>query len=311
MNSQPDKNIKSEQAVRLIKITDSFIPVAKSILTLPIFNSANNASDEPLAISYEDERFKYFGYENLTITTKQLSVGFDFNVFMHILAKYIETGSQTIFFDFEEFFNLKHMNISRNNFPTYRAMTAVSLSKIEEVKCTFNKIGYEHQPNKLGFIGDLKAVPGKGYFIDIRAALPLFYDADLISNLDMEVLNSIKSLSGKALYLLYISNNMNLKNSFTIETLKFRLQSKEKKAAEFNRTLSGAHKELLKLKIISQYEVIKDTKDNRTAQKYEVTLTNVLTSKAKKEAKKLEDKKPKPPKPPKSPEPPKRPSLFN
>lgn len=246
-------NIRKVTA-KTIYIRDDYISLAKSFMSLPIFNATNKQTKD---IYLNIEARDIFQYKNVRIKTPLLSLDFDFNILLFLIqAAVVTEDSNQVFIEYSKLF--KFLNVSPKNFPIYRAKTFKSYEKLKQFSMQFNKDGREYL---LGFVGDVIEVEG-GLCVTVSRGLKVFYEADhdLIFNLEVKKYNKLNSAFARALYLFYKSNNFKAVNIFKIEDLKYRLQCKETQSKEINRSIRNAHKELILRGLIASAKEIKTGK---------------------------------------------------
>ncbi|MGY3321265.1 hypothetical protein [Pseudomonas sp. TE3911] len=255
-------NIRKVTAKKIF-IRDDYISLAKSFMSLPIFNATNKHTED---FYLDIEARDIFQYKNVRIKTPLLSLDFDFNILLFLIqTAVIAEDNNQLFIEYSKLF--KFLNVSPNNFPAYRAKTIKSYEKLKQFSMQFNKGGREYL---LGFVGDVIEIDG-GLSVTVSRGLRVFYEADhdLIFNLKVKKFNELNSAFARALYLFYKSNNFKKVNTFKIEDLIYRLQCKETQQKEINRSIRKAHKELLKHELIV---FAKEIKNGKRLEKFTIQL---------------------------------------
>lgn len=237
-------------ATKKIFISDDYLPLSKSLMTLPIFTATNQTKAVQLNIKAKS----FFSYENLEINTEPLTLSHDFNVFIYIIQKLTKNPSHKIILDIKEY--QQQNNIARQNLQVYREKINSTLKKFQNLSISFEK---KDRKYTCGFINYSKEVGNNQIEIEISPGLLFLYEADkeLIFNLRLDKYKKIKSLYAKALYLFYLSNNKNTLNVFNRDYIAYRLQCGHLENKVFNKNIRAAHKELLKLDLIEKVEEIK------------------------------------------------------
>lgn len=246
-----------------IFIRDDYISLAKSFMSLPIFNAVNKKDD----CTYLDIEIRsLFQYHNVRIKTPLLSLNFDFNVFLFYIREAIVREQPEIFISYESLF--KFLNVSRENFPLYKTKTLDTFEKFKMFSMRFIRNDREYL---LGLVSDVVKTE-EGLIISVSKGLKVFYEADhdLIFNLDVEKFNELNSAFARALFLFYKSNNFKAVNTFNIEDLIYRLQCKKTQPTkEINRSIRKAHKELIKHELMV---FAKEIKNGKKLEKFTIQL---------------------------------------
>lgn len=246
-----------------IFIRDDYISLAKSFMSLPIFNAVNKKDD----CTYLDIEIRnLFQYHNVRIKTPLLSLNFDFNVFLFYIREAIVREQPEIFISYESLF--KFLNVSRENFPLYKTKTLDTFEKFKMFSMRFVRNDREYL---LGLVSDVVKTE-EGLIISVSKGLKVFYEADhdLIFNLDVEKFNELNSAFARALFLFYKSNNFKAVNTFNIEDLIYRLQCKKTQPTkEINRSIRKAHKELIKHELMV---FAKEIKNGKKLEKFTIQL---------------------------------------
>lgn len=246
-----------------IFIRDDYISLAKSFMSLPIFNAVNKKDD----CTYLDIEIRsLFQYHNVRIKTPLLSLNFDFNVFLFYIREAIVREQPEIFISYESLF--KFLNVSRENFPLYKTKTLDTFEKFKIFSMRFVRNDREYL---LGLVSDVVKTE-EGLIISVSKGLKVFYEADhdLIFNLDVEKFNELNSAFARALFLFYKSNNFKAVNTFNIEDLIYRLQCKKTQPTkEINRSIRKAHKELIKHELMV---FAKEIKNGKKLEKFTIQL---------------------------------------
>ncbi|WP_460129638.1 hypothetical protein [Pseudomonas sp. S3_A09] len=253
-----------------IFIRDDYISLAKSFMSLPIFNAVNKKDD---SIYLDIEIRSLFQYQNVRIKTPLLSLNFDFNIFLYYIKEAIVREQPEIFISFESIF--KFLNVSRENFPLYKTKTLDTFEKLKMFSMRFVKNEKEYL---LGLVSDV-VKNDEGLMISVSKGLKVFYEADhdLIFNLEVKKFNKLNSAFARALYLFYKSNNFTAVNTFKIEDLMYRLQCRETQPTkEINRSIRKAHKELIERKLIV---FAKEIKNGKKLEKFAIQITPVSDNK--------------------------------
>lgn len=248
-----------------IYIRDDYISLTKSFMSLPIFN-ATNKSENDLFLDIEIRSL--FQYQDVRIETPLLSLNFDFNVFLFYIKEAIQKEQAEIFIPYESLFSF--LNVSRQNFPIYKAKAFETFVKLKRFSMRFVRNDKEYL---LGLVSDVIKCD-KGLMISVSKGLKMFYEADrdLIFNLEVKKFNSLNSAFARGLYLFYKSNNFKVVNTFKIDDLLYRLQCKETKAKEINRSIRKAHAELIKHGLIV---FAKEIKDGKKLERFAIQITPV------------------------------------
>ncbi|EPJ77221.1 hypothetical protein CFII64_24074 [Pseudomonas sp. CFII64] len=256
-----------------IFIRDDYISLAKSFMSLPIFNATNKKPSESDFLTIETRDL--FQYKNIRIATPLLSLNFDFNILLFLIKEaVVAEDKNVIFIEYSKLF--KFLKVSSTNSPLYRTKTKDTFSKLQMFSMRFEKGGREYL---LGFVGDVIEVEG-GLSVTVSMGLKIFYEADrdLIFNLEVERFNKLKSSFARALFLFYKSNNYKKTNTFKIQDLIYRLQCSDNDSKEVNRNLKRAHDELVKSGLIHSVREIKDVVNKRKTVKFAVVV-NIATDK--------------------------------
>ena len=279
-------SIAVKEVISKLTSTNGFMPLAKSLLTLPIFFGANYPTEEnksfTIDYSAEQDCFKFFGYENITILSKYMSLDFDFEFWMFLIRKFIKSDTYEMSFTYEELFSKENMNVDRRNFPTYKAKVGPALEKFRFFTFSFTRTGFKTK-GQMGLVTDFFPFEDDtGFDLVVGQGLSMLYLADkkIITNLDMKKFKAIKSEFGRVLYLLYISNNANAVNRFTSEVLHFRIQSQQVNKAEVNRSIKNAHLQLINLGLLTSVVPVTAGKGSRVVY-YDITLADNRTKKGK------------------------------
>lgn len=247
-----------------IFIRDDYISLAKSFMSLPIFNAVNKKDDN---IYLDIEIRSLFQYQNVRIKTPLLSLSFDFNVFLYYIKEAIAREQPEIFISYESIF--KFLNVSRENFPLYKTKTLDTFEKLKMFSMRFVRSEKEYL---LGLVSDVVKTD-EGLMISVSKGLKVFYEADhdLIFNLEVKKFNELNSAFARALYLFYKSNNFKDVNTFRIEDLIYRLQCKRTQPIkEINRSIKKAHKELIERKLLV---FAKEIKNGKRLERFAIQLT--------------------------------------
>jgi len=271
-------------------VTQDFIGLSNTFLTLPFFVGSNYLlnDEEAISVSYSsaDFDFKFYDYENISIKSRFLSLDFDFELVMFLVRKYVQSRSKTITFTFEELFSAENIKIDRRNFAKYVLRAKKTVEKLKDFEFSFSRANYDTR-GFLKWVTEVELLDDdKGYTLHLGLGFIMFYESDkeIITNLDMSKFRLIKTDYGRILYMLYIAKNANYCNVFSTEALHFRLHSLHANKAEINRGIKKAHTELLSLNLLLQAKEIK--KGNKIIQ-FNIVLNKNLTKKAKKVSEKI------------------------
>lgn len=254
-----------------IAFKDKYLSYTKSMLNLPLFTIMTKVEKE---VEYKITIPNFEGFKDLIIDFPKLSITTDFMVFSFLLKLFYKNAEDrsckdiyTVEFNMNEYFD--YVGVVRNN----RSSAADTLNKsiIKLKKMDFSFVRNDNRYS-CGFI-DYRVESLKGsrkQTIKLGEHFLEFYkhDPNLIFNVDLDVIKSIKSDCAKILYLFYMTNLHKVGKgnvaSFDREMIFYRIASasEDKKKLEIIRT---AHKELIEKKIIKGCSFTKDTSKKITA----------------------------------------------
>lgn len=264
--------------------SSNFVPLNKSFLMLQFFTASSSLLNKPVNVKYDASKagFKFLDFENIMIEAPYMTLDFDFLFFIYLVKKFVNSGFKDIEFTYEDLFSKANMNVDRRNFPHYRVKVAEALKKYKSVDFSFTRNGHK-TPSSMSLVSDyIASSDDSSYRVKFGYGISFLYniDSSVITNLDPAIYKKIKGSFAKILYLVYICNNINYKNYFTVEMLKMRLQSNSSDEAETNRSIKNAHKQLKDLKLIKSFEEIKGGSGKETVS-YMIIMNKQLTKKGK------------------------------
>lgn len=219
---------------------------------LPLFNVINHSEnlDEPIKVS------KHQNTRNIEIRNAQLTIEKDFDIFLFILRKVLNSKSTSIEFSTKEM--MDELKIEKVNRAQYLKTFIKSVRRLSNIHVEYEeRINGEWRHTFFSFLdGQLTKTKGRievsKFFIEFFGNLKELYE------INPEIL-SVLSKYQRILYVLYVCNKMSTTNYFSVDMLKerFNINSDKMPDKQFIKKIRDTNKELQKLGLISGFKEIK------------------------------------------------------
>lgn len=237
---------------RKVRALKTFTSVPRLFLVLPLFNIINSSemSDEPIRVD------KHQNIRNVIIRNARLTIEKDFDVFLFILRKVLNSNSTSIEFTTAEM--MEELNIDKINRAQYLKTFIKSVKGLSKIHVEYEeKVDGEWQTTFFNFI-EGKLTKSKGmievskFFIEFFGSLKELYE------INPEILNVLNKYQ-RILYVLYVCNRMNEINHFSVDMLKerFNVNSDKMPDKQFIKKIRDNNKGLQDLGLISGFKEIK------------------------------------------------------
>ena len=242
---------------RRVRALTTFVSVPRLFLVLPLFNIINGSESFSETITVD----KHQNARNIEFTNAQLTIDNDFDIFLFILRKVLNSKSTSIEFTTAEMMN--ELKIDKVNRAQYLKTFIKSVERLSKIHVKYEEyVNGEWERNFFSFI-DGKLTKTKGtievskFFIEFFGSLKELYE------LNPEIL-SVLSKYQRILYVLYVCNRMSTTNHFSVDMLKdrFNINSEKMPDKTFIKNIRDTNKELQVLGLISGFKEIKEIDDN-------------------------------------------------
>lgn len=202
---------------------NTFVSVPKAFLALPLFNIANQSEELADKITIP----KYQNMRDIVMNSSSLTIFNDFEFFLFILRKVINSNSTEIEFATKEL--MDDLKIANNQRPNYLKIFQASMIKLGQINVSYK----EKRDDKIvavvfSFIeGELEkdkcTISVSKRFIEFFGSLKELYE------IDPRILGKLTNEYQRMLYVLYVCNRRNDVNYFSVEMLKqrFRINSEK------------------------------------------------------------------------------------
>lgn len=280
-----------------IYLTKEFLSYSSSILHLPIFTSLHSKNDNSKFYTLELER--YWGFDDVAITSPWLSIKYDFKVFSYILRVFYKNHLKgvdpySIDFSIDDF--VAECSGKNNKFYLVEQIKS-SLEKLSKINILFTKENKRYLCRVLdagngGVLYDKKQTAGIIKLkIDENFINFFKHDPDLILNINHEELDSIDGDYAKVLYTFYKTNQQ--ARTFEKEVIIQRLKPDANKEY-YRKVFDGiktAHKSLINCGFIKEVKYKKQY-NNKEVSHFEIIFNDnfmIKETRKEEEIKKRED----------------------
>lgn len=237
---------------RKVRSLKTFTSVPRLFLVLPLFNVINNSEkpDEPILVP------KHQNTRNIEIKNAQLTIEKDFDIFLFILRRVLNSNNTSIEFTTADM--MDELNIEKVNRAQYLKTFIKSVERLSNIHVKYEeKIDGEWEHTFFSFL-DGKLTKTKGrievskFFIEFFGSLKELYE------LNPEILKLLSKYQ-RILYVLYVCNRKSTTNYFSVDMLKerFNINSDKMPDKQFIKKIRDTNKELQDLGLITGFKEIK------------------------------------------------------
>lgn len=264
------KFVKINYTNKKIFIQDEFISVFKSVLALPVFNvrnrieNANTILDITLKVETEQ-------YQNVKIKTLPLNLEIDFNVFLFVVKTANEANKKIFTFNIDDLINFilpkvyddkgNIVKTKTNNRSYYVEQAFQSLEKLRMLTVSFKNKNGRYICGLLSSVAFDDPSNPMTATIEMSANYKEFWlaDSNNIYNVDLSIYNRLKKDYSRALYQLYLCNNANEFNTFSLALIREKVRAsdtlEDKKLCQ---SIRAANDELIEIGIIKEAIEVKN-----------------------------------------------------
>ena len=234
---------------RKVFALSTFVSVPKAFLALPLFNVFNQSEEVADKITIP----KYQNMRDIVMNSTSLTMFNDFEFFLFILRKVINSNSTEIEFATKEL--MDDLKIANNQRPNYLRIFQASMIKLGQINVSYKEI----RDDKIvavvfSFIeGELEKdkckISVSKRFIEFFGSLKELYE------IDPRILSKLTNEYQRMLYVLYVCNRRNDVNYFSVEMLKqrFRINSEKMPDKTFVMKIRKANVALQKMGFIEGF----------------------------------------------------------
>ena len=234
---------------RKVFALSTFVSVPKAFLALPLFNVFNQSEEVADKITIP----KYQNMRDIVMNSTSLTIFNDFEFFLFILRKVINSNSTEIEFATKEL--MDDLKIANNQRPNYLRIFQASMIKLGQINVSYKEI----RDDKIvavvfSFIeGELEKdkckISVSKRFIEFFGSLKELYE------IDPRILSKLTNEYQRMLYVLYVCNRRNDVNYFSVEMLKqrFRINSEKMPDKTFVMKIRKANVALQKMGFIEGF----------------------------------------------------------
>ena len=234
---------------RKVFALSTFVSVPKAFLALPLFNVFNQSEEVADKITIP----KYQNMRDIVMNSTSLTMFNDFEFFLFILRKVINSNSTEIEFATKEL--MDDLKIANNQRPNYLKIFQASMIKLGQINVSYKEI----RDDKIvavvfSFIeGELEkdkcTISVSKRFIEFFGSLKELYE------IDPRILSKLTNEYQRMLYVLYVCNRRNDVNYFSVEMLKqrFRINSEKMPDKTFVMKIRKANVALQKMGFIEGF----------------------------------------------------------
>ncbi|MCE0958033.1 hypothetical protein [Pseudomonas putida] len=247
---------------RKVFALSTFVSVPKAFLALPLFNVANQSEEVADKITIP----KYQNMRDIVMNSTSLTMFNDFEFFLFILRKVINSNCTDIEFETKEL--MDDLKIANNQRPNYLKIFQASMIKLGQINVSYK----EKRNDKIvsvvfSFIeGELEkdkcTISVSKRFIEFFGSLKELYE------IDPRILGRLTNEYQRMLYVLYVCNRRNDVNYFSVEMLKqrFRINSEKMPDKTFVMKIRKANIALQKMGFIEGFSETKKEPDKLRSQ---------------------------------------------
>lgn len=261
-------SLKSKE--RKVYALNSFVSVPKAFLALPLFNTANVAPE----IAHKVTIPKFQNMRDIVMNSTSLTMFNDFEVFLFILRKVLNSNDTEIEFTTKEL--MDDLKIDNNQRPLYFKIFQSSIIKLSQINVSYQeKRGDKWVTVVFSFIeGELEkdkcTISVSKRFIEFFGSLKELYE------INPKILSKLTNEYQRMLYVLYVCNRRNAINYFSVEMLKERFRITDKMPDKlFVFKIREANKALQLKGLISGFTETKEDKTKKRSQtvRFDVSYT--------------------------------------
>lgn len=238
---------------RKVRALTTFVSVPRLFLVLPLFNIINSSESFSETITIN----KHQNTRNIEFTNAQLTIDNDFDIFLFILRRVLNSNNTSIEFTTKEM--MDELKIEKANRAQYLKTFIKSVERLSKIHVKYEEyVDGEWEHNFFSFIdGKLTKTKGKievsKFFIEFFGNLKELYE------LNPEILNVLSKYQ-RILYVLYVCNRMSKTNHFSVDMLKdrFNIDSDKMPDKTFIKSIRDTNKDLQQLGLIAGFKEIKE-----------------------------------------------------
>lgn len=260
---------------RKIRALTTFVSVPRVFLVLPFFNIINSNVGLFETITID----KHQNTRNIVFTNAQLTIDNDFDIFLFILRKVLNSNSTSIEFTTAEM--MEELKIHKVNRAQYLKTFIKSFERLSKIHVKYQEyVNGEWEHNFFSFI-DGKLTKTKGAVEVSKFFIQFFGNLKELYELNPEIL-SVLSKYQRILYVLYVCNRMSTTNHFSVDMLKdrFNIDSEKMPDKTFIKSIRDTNNDLMFLGLITGFKEVKalddkgkDNNPKKPTVKFEVDYT--------------------------------------
>lgn len=238
---------------RRVRALTTFISVPRIFLVLPLFNIINSSEGFGDTIKID----KHQNARNIEFTNVQLTIDNDFDVFLFILRRVLNSNNTSIEFTTNEM--MDELKIDKVNRAQYLKTFIKSVERLSKIHVRYiDYVNGEWERNFFSFI-DGKLTKTKGVIEVSKFFIQFFGSLKELYELNPEILSALTKYQ-RILYVLYVCNRMSTTNHFSVDMLKerFNINSEKMPDKTFIKNIRDANNDLVFLGLISGFKEIKE-----------------------------------------------------
>ncbi|POD21217.1 replication initiation protein [Pseudomonas syringae pv. syringae] len=237
---------------RKVRALKTFTSVPRLFLVLPLFNIINGSDklDEPIIVQ------KHQNTRNIEIKNAQLTIDNDFDIFLFILRKVLNSNSTSIEFTTKEM--MDELHIEKVNRAQYLKTFIKSVERLSKIHVKYEERVHGEWEHTFFSFMDGKLTKTKGRIEVSKFFIEFFGNLKELYELNPEIL-SLLSKYQRILYVLYVCNRMSTTNYFNVDMLKerFKINSDKMPDKTFIKKIRDANNDLQELGLITGFKEIK------------------------------------------------------
>lgn len=237
---------------RKVRALTTFISVPRVFLVLPFFNIINSSESFSETITID----KHQDIRSVVITNARLTIDNDFDVFLFILRKVLNSKSTSIEFTTAEM--MDELHIEKGSRAQYLKTFIKSVKGLSQIHVEYEeKINGEWQHTFFNFI-EGRLTKSKGTIQVSKFFIEFFGNLKELYEINPEILGVLNKYQ-RILYVLYVCNRMSTTNFFSVDMLKerFNVNGERMPEKQFIKKIRDNNKKLQDLGLISGFKEIK------------------------------------------------------
>lgn len=244
--------ISKDGKPRKVRALTTFISVPRVFLVLPFFNIINGSEGFSETITID----RHQNIRSVVITNARLTIDNDFDVFLFILRKVLNSNSTSIEFTTAEM--MDELHIEKVSRAQYLKTFIKSVKGLSQIHVEYEeKINGEWQHTFFNFI-EGRLTKSKGTIQVSKFFIEFFGNLKELYEINPEILGVLNKYQ-RILYVLYVCNRMSTTNFFSVDMLKerFNVNSERMPDKQFIKKIRDNNKELQDLGLITGFKEIK------------------------------------------------------